>query len=357
MKASLDSLAEEWLLLAAAAGLLLTSVRVGRLPRPTRPELEVVFLLFALFVAVKGLENCGLVARFSRALERGRAIPLKLTLAAFFLSMLLTNDAALIVLVPLTLALDVERRDLLVILEALAANAGSALTPFGNPQNLFLYWYYRIAPLRFLAAMAEFSLPYLILLIPAALVLVPERAVPAAPAPEPERAQPRAYVYGMLLGLAALAVLRVLPVAAAGAVFVYALAFDRRSLRVDYALLLTFLCFFGFADNVRHLLASGPQRAGSVFLASALASQFISNVPAALLFAKLTTRWNALLWGANVGGFGSLAGSLANLIAYKLYVAGKSPKARAAFTARFLGIGYAAFLFGIALYFAVGRTV
>jgi len=86
-------------------------------------------------------------------------------------------------------------------------------------------------------------------------------------------------------------------------------------------------------------------------LLSAAASQFISNVPAVLLLAKATTQWQALLWGANVGGFGSLVGSLANLIAYKLYIRHENTNNTALFTAKFFIIGYAAFFVGVSLYF------
>jgi Na+/H+ antiporter NhaD/arsenite permease-like protein len=104
----------------------------------------VLFILFVLFVVVKGLQRSGLLLRLSQRIEGGQFIPLKLVIATFCLSMLVTNDVALTVIVPLTLFLNIDRKDVLVILEALAANAGSALTLFGNPQNLFIYWFYQI---------------------------------------------------------------------------------------------------------------------------------------------------------------------------------------------------------------------
>ena len=344
---------EEWLLFAAAAGFALTSIYAGRLPAFSLAELQVLFLLFVLFVVVKGLEHSGFISRLSRQLEQGRAIPLKLILITFFLSMVVTNDVALTVIVPLTLMLSIDRKDVLVILEALAANAGSALTPIGNPQNLFIYWFYDLGPGEFLASMAKFSLPYLALLVLAATALTTGRPEPALP--PRKRIERSAYAYAGLLCLVILTVLRILPLAAAGLAVVYAVVFDRRSLRVDYALLLTFLCFFGLTDNIRALMGSRLVRAGDIFLVSAVSSQFISNVPATLLFAKFTTKWNALLWGANVGGFGSLVGSLANLIAYKFFAARRSGKSQARFAAKFLLLGYIAFFIGIGLYFAMDK--
>jgi len=340
---------KEWLLLASACGLVLTSVYAGQLPSFSLPELQVLLLLFVLFVVVRGLENSGLILWISRKLEQGRLIPLKLTLATFFLSMIVTNDVVLTVIVPLTLLLNTDRKDLLVILEALAANAGSALTPIGNPQNLFIYWYYGVAPGEFVTAIAAFSCVYLLLLVAASLA-VRTRGVPGNP-PVAGEVSNFGYVYLLLLVVIVLAVLHVLPVASVFLAIAYVLVFDRRSLRVDYALLLSFLCFFGLADNIHLLVAPQLQHAGDVFLASAVTSQLISNVPATLLFAKFTTQWQALLWGASVGGFGSLVGSLANLIAYRIYIVNNRGGGAGVFTIRFFAFGYLAFFIGVGLYF------
>ncbi len=310
-----------------------------------------LFLLLALFVAVKGLEHDGLITRLSAAIERGRLVPLKLVVATFFLAMVVTNDVALLVVVPLTLALEVDRKGILVILEALAANAGSALVPIGNPQNLFIYWFYGLSPVEFVVAIAPFSLLFLALLVIASLA-VRVRNGEARPA---SRHGGRSFTlaYAALLLLVILAVLRVVPVAAGALVLAFALLFDRRSLRIDFALLVSFLFFFGLAENLKVLLGPRLEHSGHVFLLSALASQIMSNVPAAVLFAKFTSQWKALLWGSNVGGFGSLVGSLANLIAYKLYVSDQRTEDAVAFTTAFLVLGYAAFLAGIGLYFAL----
>ena len=85
--------------------------------------------------------------------------------------MLVTNDIALIVIVPLTLSLNINRKDILVILEALAANSGSALTPVGNPQNLYIYWFYDVPPDVFIKTIAPFSLFFLGLLIVSSILV------------------------------------------------------------------------------------------------------------------------------------------------------------------------------------------
>ncbi len=348
---SVEFLLREWLLTASGVALVLTSVYTSQLPTYSLGEMEVLFILFALFVAVQGLQQSGIIARLSQRIERGGLLPLKLVVATFFLSMFVTNDVALIVIVPLTLALDFKHKDILVILEALAANAGSALTPFGNPQNLYIYWFYDLTPLQFIASMAPFSLVFLGLLIVATFAIRAEST-------EFNRASTRqversAYVHGVLLVAVLLSVLRVLPVWTGLLVMFYALLFDRRALRVDYALLISLFFFFGLAENIKTILATEIEHSEHIFLFSALASQVMSNVPAALLFTKFTTQWNALLWGTNAGGFGSLFGSIANLIAYKLYVAHDNTDDAVRFTIRFLVIGYVAFFAACALYFAL----
>ena len=339
----------EWLLTTAAVSLALLSVATHRLPRWTPDEFEVLFVLMSLFVTVTGLRRHGAMASIASRLENGGSIPLKLVLGTFFLSMLITNDIALLVVVPLTLSLGGPHKDWLVILEALAANAGSAATPFGNPQNLFVYWHYHLDPATFIAAIAPFSVTFLILLAIAAW-LVPSRHPrnKATPAIEPNHF---ALGYVALLLLTIAAVLRLLPLATAGAAMLFALLFDRRSLRIDYPLLLTFLCFFGVADMARDIVAAELSHGGHVFAFSALTSQLIGNVPAALLFADFTPDWKALLWGTNAGGFGSLVGSLANLIAYRLYLSNRRADETAAFTVKFLTAGYIALAISAAVFY------
>ncbi|NOZ49252.1 MAG: hypothetical protein GXP37_04290 [Chloroflexi bacterium] len=345
----IDFVLKEWLLIASGVGFVLTSVYTKHFPSYSTQELQVLFILFALFVAVKGLQRNGLISRFSQSIEEGKAIPLKLVATTFFLSMLVTNDVALIVVVPLTLTLNIDRKDILVIFEALAANAGSALTPFGNPQNLFIYWYYDLHPVTFITTIAPFSLTFLIILAISSFI-IKTKTNTHNPA-KLQNINMSAYIYGFLLIIVLLTVLHVLPFLTSLLVVIFALLFDRKTLRVDYALLFSFFFFFGLAENMKMLLASEIKHSEHVFLFSALASQIISNVPATLLFAKFTTNWEALLWGTNVGGFGSLFGSLANLIAYKLYVTHENTNNPVIFTAKFLIIGYMAFFLAIGLYF------
>jgi len=344
----IDFILKEWLVIASGSALILTAVYANHFPSYSVQEMEVLFILFVLFIAVNGLQKSGFILKIAQSIEKGKAIPLKLVITTFFLSMLVTNDVALIVIVPLTLSLDINRKDILVILEALAANSGSALTPVGNPQNLFIYWFYGVDPYLFIKTIAPFSLLFLVLLIVFSLLIKTRSGSQEHLAVKIKK---KAYVYGVMLFIVLLTVFHLLPVLTGFVVIFFALIFDRKALRVDYALLFTFLFFFGIADNLKIILASEISHSGHIFLLTALASQIMSNVPATLLFAKFTSNWQALLWGANAGGFGSLFGSLASLIAYKIYITHEGTENTARFTARFLIMGYIALFISIALYF------
>ncbi len=344
----LDFVLREWILSAALAGAVVTTLVTVAPPPLGWRDAEVLFVLWCLFVAVRGLHRQGVVAFVSRRFAAGGRLPVRVVLSTFLLSMLVTNDVALLVIVPLVLATDVPRKGGLVILAALAANAGSALTPFGNPQNLFIYWFYDLTPLAFMTAIVPFSLAFLLLL------LLPAWAMGRCPAsgmkPRPPLAPVSALWHGAGFLAVLLAVLHLVPVGWVGLAPLLALWRDRAALRVDYVLLATFLLFFVVAENLRLMLASTLVHPDHVFLLSALASQVMSNVPAALLFARFTDDWPALLWGTSVGGFGSLFASLANLIAYRLYLAAPGTRDGGRFTRRFLLAGFAAFLAGVALY-------
>ncbi len=336
--------------MASGVGLLLTSIYTGRVPAYTIQELEVLFILFALFITINGLQHSGIISKLSRSIQQGKSIPARLVIVTFFLSMLVTNDVALIVMVPLSLQLNNRHNDLLVILEVLAANAGSALTPLGNPQNLYIYWFYDLRPSEFIETIAPFSLTFLVILTAATLLIRAPQKLPKSKKSN-DGVAATAYIYVFFLCVILLTVLHLLPVSAGMGVVAFALLFDRKSLHIDYSLLLTFIFFFGLSENIRAMLAPEISHPGHIFLFSALASQIMSNVPATLLFAKFTTNWKALLWGTNTGGFGSLFGSFANLIGYRIYIKHENTENSAAFTMKFIIIGYTAFLLSMGLYF------
>jgi len=304
-----------------------------------------------LFVATKGLEQTGLIQRIAEKIEQGKFIPTKLIAFSFFLSMFLTNDVALVVLVPLTLSLRINRKGLLVILEALAANAGSGLMPFGNPQNLFIYWFYNIPPLEFIKVMIPFSCFFFGALLLVARVLKIEVSLPEKNASE--KIDSKAFFYATFFLFILLGILHFIPLYWGLLVLPFALFFDQKALRIDYLLLLLFFFFFGLTEYLNGFFSDQKSISSHVFLFSTLSSQFLSNVPTALLFAKFTENWKALLWGVNTGGFGSLFASMANLIAYRIYLDTEGREKKTAFTAQFLIWGYGAWFLALALYFVL----
>lgn len=315
-------------------------------------------LLFCLMAVMGGFQRLGLFRQIAEGLLRrvGRnsvRVVLVLVLLAYFFSMLITNDVGLITFVPFTFTvlelLGTQERNRLIIpvvvLETLGANLGSMLTPIGNPQNLYLYGKAGLSVGSFLLLM----LPYTA--IAGALLLIwcviigkggrkadderkskaDEEINPLAekrPAPyqNDKRKMALLVLYGVLFVLSLLTVANVVSyLVTLGVTLASILLFDRRTLgKVDYFLLLTFIAFFVFIGNM------GRIPAFSNFLASIvvgrevpvaiLASQAISNVPAALLLSGFSDNYRELIIGVNLGGMGTLIASMASLISYK-YVA------------------------------------
>lgn len=291
--------------------------------------------LLCVLAVASALRLMGAFDRAARAViarfRRPGPLALALVLTTAALSCVATNDMALIMMLPLSAATlmgtNLPRLVTPVfVLQSLAANLCGMIVPFGNPQNLYLYSYYGLGLGDFLAAMA---LPFA--LSTAGIVACTwwlcgqsnggsdrdDTRSLAAPMPLSRR---RLAIYGALVALTLLAVFRIVPVAAAVAVVAAALAaLDRRALAaVDWGLLATFACFFVFAGNMARVPEVSawlsPLMADHGLLVSAGLSQIISNVPAAVLLSHFTGAWQPLLVGVNIGGAGTLVGSLASLI-------------------------------------------
>lgn len=341
-------------------------------------DLRTIGMLFSLMTIMAGLSRLGvfrIACRHLLSAVRGpRRLALALTLLAFFSSMLITNDVALVTFVPFALlalrTLDSPRHACFtVVMMTIAANLGSMLTPIGNPQNLYLYSTSHMRIGEFLLLMLPYAAAALVLLVGAIAFFgrIPEHAKgtaargvdagspasssengsadsPAAsgegdnaasatdasetpqlasdaddPAPSPLRVLP----WAALFVLALLSVAHILPYQAIVAVtIVVALAADRRALlHVDYALLLTFIAFFVFVGNVGRIEMVSTTLAqlidGHELAVSVIASQVLSNVPAAILLSGFTSNVAALIVGTNLGGLGTLIASMASLISYK----------------------------------------
>ena len=305
-------------------------------------DLKTLACLFSILALVGALRNVGAfeavarraVARFSTC----RSAVAALVAATLVVSMVATNDMALIMLLPLSavalLKAGWERvLPFAFIMQNLAANLGGMILPFGNPQNLYLFERFAIPPADFLATMAlPFAVSVLLIAVCCAVFVKPLPArIPSVPVEADNASTPavsaqsshrraRAALYAALLALVIASVFRLVPYPVALVAVIAALALlDRLALRAtDFGLLLTFACFFVFAGNmaripaVEAVLSQAMQQ--SALLVSAGASQIISNVPAAVLLSHFATDYHALLVGVNIGGAGTLVASLASLI-------------------------------------------
>ncbi len=293
----------------------------------------VLIELFCLMLTVAGLRSSGFFERATQLMLRYaghvRRLGLILWLMCFVSAMVVTNDVALLTFVPLTILIferipDEKSRILTIVLEAAAANLGSMLTPIGNPQNLYLYDAFHLTAWDFVRTMLPAGLTGVVclLLLTGLLPKTPCRTETQTAAPI--RKKPAA-LYTTVFLLCLLTVFRVVPDWVCLLITVItALVSDRTLLlKVDYALLATFLCFFVFVGNiarieaVRGFFSSILQ--GRELLISALLSQGISNVPAAVMLSGFTENGTALMLGVDIGGFGTLIASLASLIAFQLY--------------------------------------
>lgn len=297
-------------------------------------DTRVLILLFCLMAVVSGMQKYGVFDLLAQKLLAGRhalrTIVLLLTLLPFFTSMAITNDVALITFVPfaiLVLGLVGQRALLIpvIVLQTVAANLGSMVTPVGNPQNLFLYASYELSAGQFFGVVLPFALVSLVGV--ATLALCRKSCILQVSFAEPKQITDgkRVTFFGVLFILCLLTVFHVLPdLALLGLVCLSLLLIDRDIFhRIDYGLLLTFVCFFLFAGNIGSLggVRTSLQNivGSSPLLASLAASQIISNVPAAVLLRSFTENWQALLLGVNIGGLGTPIASLASLISFRFY--------------------------------------
>lgn len=296
-------------------------------------DLRTLSLLYCLMTVVAGLRQAGLFAHLAHSLCQRtsslRALALLLVLLCFFSSMLITNDVALLTFVPfavVVLGMADRKKELIhiVVLQTVAANLGSMLTPVGNPQNLFLYSYYDLSIGDFLRVTLPVWLLSLLLIFLSCLLFDRSR-MEIFLGEEPGIDRRGLILYLALFVLCLTVVLRLLswPVMLA-ALLAVLLIFDRRILlKADFMLLLTFVAFFIFAGNLARIDAvSALLRrllAGREYPVTLLTSQIISNVPAALLLSGFTDQSRALLLGVNIGGLGTPIASLASLISMKLY--------------------------------------
>lgn len=304
-------------------------------------DLKTLTCLFCVLAVVCALKNIKFFTVLARKIVdctgNLRAATLALVYITFIGSMLIANDMALLTFLPLGyFVLSATGKEkymaFVFIMQNIAANLGGMLTPFGNPQNLYLYTKFEIPTLEFMGIMLP---PFLlsVALITVACLFLPKQAL-TIDEECPYRLPPKRTVFYLILfALSIVIVFRVIPYWIGLIVIPLALLLtDRQALRqVDYPLLLTFVCFFIFAGNMARIPAVSALFSTlleqNTLLISTLSCQLISNVPSAILLSQFTTDYAALLHGVNIGGTGTLIASLASLITFREYTAHNPGKA------------------------------
>nr|WP_253200440.1 SLC13 family permease [Clostridium sp. CF012] len=268
----------------------------------------------------------GLLTKFNNS----RKISFILIFLTFFSSMLITNDVALITFVPLALIVS-KRAHLspmkLVVFQTLAANIGSSLTPMGSPQNLFVFSYYKLTAFGFLEVMLPFAILGAIWLFILNLTEKNRKLDFDLDKVIIENSLPVLIFFALFLFIL-LSVFNIInyKLATIITILIVLLLNKKLLVKVDYSLLLTFICFFIFIGNlsslpfIEHYAKGVLQDKTTTYFSSIILSQIISNVPCSILLANFTSNWRELLLGVNIGGLGTLIASLASVISYKLYV-------------------------------------
>lgn len=325
--------------LAAAVSLLITPPTKTLLGAIDWRTLGTLFMMLTVLEGFKQENIFRPLLRFTGRIGTMAGLSLFLVFGVFFSSMFVTNDVSLIVFVPLTILLfraaGKERFILPVIsMENIAAVRGSLLTPFGSPQNLFIYGQSGVSALRFVGYMFPIWILSGVLLVGFVLFLyrkdlrqptgLGQTEVAGEWAPE-RRTQRIVYLCLFLLVLGVIVSRTGYWYIAVAAVALAVLLTDRRLLlKTDYVLLVTFFCFFVFSSSIAaNETVAGFLRktvAGHEYAGSILLSQLISNVPAAIVLYPFAKNVGALLYGLDSAGLVSLIGSLASVINYRIYV-------------------------------------
>lgn len=301
--------------------------------------LTCLFCVLAVVCALRDINFFYMLARkVVQVFKNARMSVLALVYITFIGSMLIANDMALLTFLPLGyLVLHSTGKEKYMaftfIMQNIAANLGGMLTPFGNPQNLYLYTKFSIPNGEFMEIMAPPFVLSVLMITVCCLVFV--KAEPLSVGDEKFAVDPkRTVLYLALFALAIAIVFRGIPYWI-GLLVIPPVLFmtDRKALReVDYPLLFTFVFFFIFSGNmgrigaVRHFFSGLLDKNTLVF--SAMSCQCISNVPSAILLSQFTGNYADLLRGVNVGGVGTLIASLASLITFREYVKHNPGKAR-----------------------------
>ncbi len=297
-------------------------------------EEKTLMALFCMLAVVAGLKNTNVFELISKKLislfRTRRAVIYCLVFGTFFFDMIVANDMSLITFLPLTyIVLHSTDNDkylgITFILQTIAANMGGMITPYGNPQNLYLYSYYNIPTLEFFGVLLIQAITIAVLLIISGLFIKNEKLELRSNEPIVINKK-KLCMYAVLFVLVILSIFRVVPHAVTLVIVILAvLIADRKRFReVDYALLATFCVFFVFSGNIARITAIKSFIASIVeentLIAGIVSCQFISNVPTAIFLSKFTDNYRDLLVSVNIGSLGIIISSLASLITLKEYL-------------------------------------
>ena len=303
-------------------------------PKLEYVNIHVLVSLFSLMIAIKALDEHRVLDKIAISIvsrcNSSKSVSAILIFLCFFSSMFVTNDVALLTFVPLTLVISKRTSTPMmetIILLTIAANIGSSLTPMGNPQNLFIYAHYGLNPTTFFNTVFSIA----VLGIVALYFLIDRlhgKQLKVDLAPIQVKNRKAAMIWGLVLAVIIMSIFGVISDQIAFAVtLVTVFLFNKKLLmKIDYSLLLTFICLFIFVGNISHtnavqaVASASLKDSSSVYFSSILLSQLISNVPASILLAEFTTDWKPLLLGVNIGGLGTIIASMASVISYKLYI-------------------------------------
>ncbi len=291
--------------------------------------LTCLFCVLAVVCALKNIRFFYILARkIVEVCGNIRTCVLMLVYITFIGSMLIANDMALLTFLPLgyyvlTATKQEKHMEVTFVLQNIAANLGGMLTPFGNPQNLYLYSFFEIDNLEFMGIMAPCFVVAIVLITLCCLFIKPEKVI--LQKQKVNLPPVRTIIYLLLFAYSILIVFRGIPYWTGLIVIpLFLLFMDKDALKsVDYPLLLTFVFFFIFAGNMARISAVRDifslLLSKNTLLVSVFSCQVISNVPSAVLLSQFTQNYADLLVGVNIGGAGTLIASLASLITFREY--------------------------------------
>ena len=317
-------------------------------------DFKTLACLFSVLAVVCALRNIRFFYTLAKAIVRkfrnARVAILALVYITFIGSMLIANDMALLTFLPLGyFILHTTKKEKYLafafIMQNIAANLGGMLTPFGNPQNLYLYSKFNIPDGEFVSIMFPPFIVAIVLITVCCLVFVKNEPLEIE---EKAASLPigRVIIYLALFAVAIMMVFRFMPYQIGLIIIPLALLFlDRDALKqVDYGLLFTFVFFFIFAGNMGRIEAVRSFFSYllniNTLIFSAMSCQFISNVPSAILLSQFTDNYRELLLGVNIGGAGTLIASLASLITFKEYTK-QDPKHTLSYVLKFTAFNFA----------------